>query len=153
MPVPVSLWRRCECTLIVTVFGHILHLHGSLYSFPTRVEGKMDSTTHPPQLPPTELSMSIIKDSKIGLGVVMHTRSFTTADGDEQKYLVVKKVRDIIVPDGDTTVTLQFDAVIPSTWDAKGKLLHLPYAPGVIVPGNLRPGDKITAGTALPQVS
>ena len=113
----------------------------------------MDSTARPPQIPTPELSMSIIKDSKIGLGVVMHTRAFTTADGNEDKFLVVKKIRNIIVPDGDATVTLKSDVVIPSTWDAKGKLIHLPYAPGVIVPGNLRPGDKITAGTVLPQVS
>lgn len=116
----------------------------------------MASEAHAPRIPTTKWSMAIKKDPGIGLGVVMHARSFTTIKGgeaSEDKYLVVKKVRNILVPDGDSTVTTTADVVIPDNWDAKGRLLHLPYAPGVIAPEKVKPGDTIPAGTVLAQVS
>lgn len=111
----------------------------------------MASATAPSRVPTTNISMTITKDANIGLGVVMHSRSFVTSEGGEAKYLVVKKVRDILCKDGDRTLTTTADIVIPANWDAKGQLLHLPDSPGVLAPKKSKPGDTIPAGTTLAQ--
>ena len=114
----------------------------------------MASQKHAPRIPTAELSTTIIKDPTVGLGVVMHkARGFTTSEGKEEKYLLVKKVRSLITPDGDSTVTTTSDVTVPLSFDTKGGLIHLPYAPGVIAPANTKAGDVIPAGTVLAQVS
>ena len=72
---------------------------------------------------------------------------------DVVKYLVVEKVQNIFVPDGDSTVTTTADVVVPSDWDAEGRLLNIPDAADVLAPEGTEAGDTIFAGAVLAQVS
>ena len=112
----------------------------------------MASKVRAPPLPTTEFSTTITRDDELGLGLAMNTLFFER-NADTRKYLVVEKVQNIFAPDGDSSVTTTADVVVPSDWDAKGRLLNIPDAPDVLAPEGAEPGDTIFAGTVLAQVS